>query len=104
VTALTGYAFAATPEGVAQELAERLGHGLCDDCRPWARAKWRALAEALFVAAGREAKSVRPERRSAIGSKMQERIGRAVDVFTGHGLPSPVENGSAHRQEKRSHH
>ena len=94
MTALTGYAFASSPEGVAQELADRLVYGICPDCQPFLRDKWRDLAKAFFVAAGRKASGCR------VNTEMRLRVGEAVDVFTHGRLPSFDVTGNLSRPRK----
>lgn len=76
---LAGHAWAATPEGIAQEIREALAK-----MPPEHRVT--IVGRALFVAAGIE--PVYIERRRTQMTKVQEqRIGRAIDVLTGNGLP-----------------
>lgn len=65
---LAGHAFAATPQGVAQEIAHAL---LCACGNPLSERQLRTVMKALSVASG--------------GHK--EHLGEAIDVLTGHGLP-----------------
>ncbi len=93
---LAGYAFASSPEGVATELAARLASGVCLDCQPYLRDKWRDLAKAFFVAAGRKASG------SRVNTEMRVRVGQAVDVFTHGRLPTSEVTGTLRRPRKRT--
>lgn len=90
---LAGYAFAASPDGVAHELATRLAAGLCAECQPFLRDKWNALAHAFFVASG--------ARQGHPSEAERERIGRAVDCFTGNGLPPAEQTPTGRRRGGR---
>lgn len=65
---LAGHAFAATPQGVAQEIAHAL---VCRCGQPIAEWQLKRVMKALSVASG--------------GHK--EHLGEAIDVLTGKGLP-----------------
>lgn len=93
---LRDLAFAATPEGVAQEIRHRLGVGFCPDCQPSAKLLFHRFGTALIVAAHGDNEEREGDAR--LLEREWERLGKAIDMFVGSGLPPTLQTPKGQRR------
>ena len=91
-------AFAATAEGVADEIRVRLGLGFCPECMTVARQLFMTFSQALIVAAHGD--NVERTGDARLLGREWERLGKAIDLFTGHGLPVQEQTPKGQRRRR----